>query len=755
MNIINNNLSKYLQKSALLILSTVYALFLMLPGCNEQNLFPRQDQSLITTKAQSDDPFYYYYGEKFFIPQLKDKIYIRFAPDADIEQVRSLIGMDTLTLQPMYEINWDEFHLWPPHYGFRTVLKTIDGNPISTEIIEHFRNSPVVVSVAYLLGYKEHEPQYISFPNEFIVKLKETTSYEQLQTLTEQYGCTVGKEFTFTKNIFIVNVSKHSKTDAMQTANLFYETGIFEYSHANFAYFNALSSNDTYFPQQWGLSNTGQSGGTPGVDIGAVSAWTLTTGSPNIRIAIIDDGVDLSHPDLQANLVTGYDSFYALIFYMPPGWPMHVDDYHGTAVAGIAGAVQNNSLGVSGVAPNCKIIPVRVADASGIILTDLIADGFDWAWQHEADVINFSVASASFNQAVKDAIDRATSNGRLISGAPKGCVIVAASGNSNTSVYFPANQANVIGVGAITNKGQRKSDSNYGNDLNVVAPGDAIYTTDMQATGGFNTSSGTAGNYYSNFNGTSAATPFVSGVAALILSVRPDLTWSQVQQTIETTAKKLPGFSFNISKPNGSFNSDVGYGLVQAYVAVNTVMPKINGPDVISTSCSGTYTITSIPASGVTNQQWSVIGGGVTPTSGLGTSFTITRTANVNDPEVSNLRFSYTYNGQTYTVYKNVINRILPVIAGASSSLYGVPQDFVYYGLPAYFQSDIPYDERQYILEYQWDITTNSSGGHILLSGQNTSTPVYFPGSGQYQVSLRVRDGCGWSRWEDKYIQVY
>ena len=195
--------------------------------------------------------------------------------------------------------------------------------------------------------------------------------------------------------------------------------------------------------------------------------------------------------------------------------------------------------------------------------------------------------------ALNVAIDSAVVYGRN----NKGCILVAASGNDNlATVNYPASLNNVIAVGAISQCGTRKrksSDparvscdgetdwgSNYGTALDVVAPGVKIYTTDLQGDAGNNNASGTAGDYYASFNGTSSACPHVAGVAALVLSVNPNLTGQQVRNVIESTAQKVGGYSYvtTSGRPNGTWINQMGYGLVNAYAAVQAVCATIPPP---------------------------------------------------------------------------------------------------------------------------------------------------------------------------------
>jgi hypothetical protein len=302
-------------------------------------------------------------------------------------------------------------------------------------------------------------------------------------------------------------------------------------------------------------------------------------------VAVVDDGVDLTHPDLSSNLLLGYD---ATNNGSAGDHAWHFEK-HGTACAGIIAATANNNLGVAGVAPNSKIIPIHSGCSEGGNDPISAANGISWACLHGADVINVSWGGGTPLDILDLPINYANSDGRN----GKGCIIIAASGNYNSSsVDYPSNLYNVLSVGAIDRCGARSGredailetqpcdpwdddlppGSSYGERLSVVAPGTNVYTVDRQGTKGFNHSIGANGNYYASFGGTSAACPHVSGVAALILSVNPDLTSHEVRDIIEQTAKKtrkdVYHYTDTIGHPNGEWNKYVGYGLVDAHRAV-------------------------------------------------------------------------------------------------------------------------------------------------------------------------------------------
>jgi subtilisin family serine protease len=434
-----------------------------------------------------------------------------------------------------------------------------------------------------------------AYTNEIIVRLKSKDDYPVLQKYAGVYHIKDIRAEKYLTQTYVLTLPHNPEKDAMQIAIELYETDLFEYVEPNFIRIRSLASNDTYFNNQWGLKNTGQSGGTAGIDIKAEQAWTITTGS-NRKIAIIDVGVDLNHPDLVNNLLSGYDAY---TLSGNGGAPTNITDGdfpHGTKCAGVAAAQGNNNKGIIGVAYGSKIIPIT-AGASGSVDPLPAANGITWAVNHGADVISMSYGGFAVNITERDALDSAATFGRN----GKGCVLVACAHNQNQpSVTFPASHESVIAVGAIYNNGQRRNDSNHGPDLDVVAPGEGIYTTGMLGTTQ-NTiiASGTNGVYYNDFCATSAATPFVAGIAALVIDVNPNLTAAEVRSIIKMTAQKLPGYAFTTTSahPDGSWNNEVGYGLVDAQAAVQaaTCSSSLSGQTISSNkfirSCNANFTV--------------------------------------------------------------------------------------------------------------------------------------------------------------------
>ena len=324
--------------------------------------------------------------------------------------------------------------------------------------------------------------------------------------------------------------------------------------------------NDPDYALQWPLNNNGQSGGTAGADIEVARAWDIHTGDDNITIAIIDSGVDLDHPDLEANIVPGYD-------FVNDDTLADDDNSHGTHVAGIAAAIGDNGIGIAGVSWRAKIMPLKMLDANGNGSTFDLAQAIYYAADNGAHIINMSLGGTCGSWPdVEAAISYAVS---------KGLLLVAASGNQNALVFCPAAFEGVMAVAATTDTDARWFGSNYGNELDVSAPGDFIYST--VNNGG-----------YDYKTGTSMASPHVAGLAALIWSYEPTLTADRVKQIIQDTSDDLgdPGwdsfygtgrinawraldtFSFQTSTPGLTFIDD-NLASVSTTLQITTVSTKL------------------------------------------------------------------------------------------------------------------------------------------------------------------------------------
>lgn len=413
--------------------------------------------------------------------------------------------------------------------------------------------------------YNTSEKKEAGLSHLFYVKLLKADDVNKLEELAVKNNVEILGNNKFMSLWFTLSCSKNSKGNALEMANLFYESGLFAASEPDLMTDDLPQCvNDTYFNNQWGLLNTGQNGGTVGSDINVCQAWSITKGSDNIIVAVLDQGIELNHPDLLNIHPYSYDTESGTS-------PSQVLGDHGTACSGIIGAGSDNNLGISGIAPGCPLMSVSNSLAGTPNSRQKRADGFNFAWQNGASVISNSWGSGVQYQIIDDAITDALTLGRN----GLGCIIVFASGNNNSSVSYPANSnPDIIVVGALSPCEQRKNPSscdgegwgsNYGAELDIMAPGVLIPTTDRQGSNGYDPT-----NYTQTFNGTSSATPHVAAVAALILSVNHNLTRQQVTNIIESTSQKFGSYTYTTTagRPNGIWNNEMGYGALDAEAAV-------------------------------------------------------------------------------------------------------------------------------------------------------------------------------------------
>lgn len=301
--------------------------------------------------------------------------------------------------------------------------------------------------------------------------------------------------------------------------------------------------NDPRFSEQWALANTGQTGGTAGADIDALSAWAMKTGSDSIVVAVIDTGVDYTHPDLAANIWTnpgeipgngidddgnGYiDDVHGYDFINNDNDPMD-DNGHGTHCAGVVGAVGNNGIGISGVNQKVKIMPLKFLRKDGNGDTAASLNAIAYARKMGADVLSCSWGGTSRSQALADAI------------ASTNLLVVTAAGNSGTNndviPHYPSgfDSPQILSVAASDASDGIPSFSNYGAvSVDVAAPGEWILSTYPTALG----------HQYIKMKGTSMATPHVAGLAALLLTVNPGLSPSQLKSLIMNNVDQVSAFS--------------------------------------------------------------------------------------------------------------------------------------------------------------------------------------------------------------------
>ncbi len=312
--------------------------------------------------------------------------------------------------------------------------------------------------------------------------------------------------------------------------------------------------NDPMFAQQWALEQPNDE------DMDALTAWSVTYGDSSIRVVVLDSGVQQDHPDISQvpgqTFVSGGGN----------GNPGNACDNHGTAVAGCVAATINNGIGIAGIAPGVRVQAAKIFNEIslfGFCLPFLesqdswTAAGINWAADSGAQVTNSSWGGGSASAVITTAFADARA---------AGLIHFAATGNDGTgTVGFPANLPTINGVAALDSTGARASFSTYGPGTFISAPGAAVLTTDRTGAAGY--SSGD----YTTIDGTSFASPYAAGVAALVLSVNPALTPDEVQAVLAETA---------IDRGESGYDTGYGWGFINAGAAVLAVAGSACAADI-------------------------------------------------------------------------------------------------------------------------------------------------------------------------------
>lgn len=402
-------------------------------------------------------------------------------------------------------------------------------------------NESITTSLVTLQPCYKTEEGFDLIPNGYInVKLKSDSDYSLLQSISEENGCIIVEQNPFMPLWYNLRVNADVEQNSVEIANDIYETGLFAASFPSFSV-NALEiSYDPNVYEQWGLYNSEYEG----LDVSVGEAWNYATGN-GIIIAIIDQGIDMNHQDLSANIYhLSYDTETNTS-------PSMLYGEHGTHCAGIAAAVRNNGIQIAGVAPDAKLMSISNRLATTINYESNIANGINWAWMNGADIISCSWW-CNKNELVDNAIAAAVTQGR----EDKGCVFVKSAGNTSGAISYPGDYGpDVLAVANMTANGTLESFSAHGPNLFVTAPGTNILST-------------LPNNKIGKMTGTSMACPHVAGVAALILERNPQLTAEMVRKIIAENAKKVGSIAYDEIKEYGTWNEYYGYGLVDAAQSV-------------------------------------------------------------------------------------------------------------------------------------------------------------------------------------------
>jgi subtilisin family serine protease len=426
------------------------------------------------------------------------------------------------------------------------------------------------------LAAKTHAP----IPGQYIVKLRKSSDRFQIQNLN---GTFKGQIESLDANSSYLKISRSPEENPQKVIKELLSLPEVELAERNTLIELFQAPDDDQYPTQWGLHNSGQPNewgvqGLPGVDINAETAWNLTTGSKSVVVAIIDSGMNYNHPDLKDNAwvnlaelngkpnvdddANGFvDDIYGYDFFNNKGDPLD-DNGHGTHAAGVIGASGNNKYGLTGVNWNVKLMPIKFTNNKVQGSLEGAIKGIQYAVKMGANIINASWGSEDASEILSDAIREA---------GQKNVLFVAAAGNNSrdndsklTKPVYPAsfNLPTIISVASINQKGALSSFSCYGAErVHLAAPGENIWSTWID--GG-----------YKKQSGTSVAAPFVSGVAALLLSHEPNLTALQLKERLIKTAAPLKNLT---AKVFAQGRVDAGFALLN-----QTAPADPNDPDLWS-----------------------------------------------------------------------------------------------------------------------------------------------------------------------------
>jgi subtilisin family serine protease/subtilisin-like proprotein convertase family protein len=483
------------------------------------------------------------------------------------------------------------------------------------------RSAENVAFASHVYTIPDGSASFVYLDDEVTIQFASGVDSATIEAIASRFGLVRQKPVPGVADTFVFLVSKQATANPMKITNQLQGLSEVLVAEPNILIQSELyyRPRDSMYPQQWYLHHNGGHQLVAGSHIAVERAWDMTRGVRSVVVAVVDDSFDLNHPDFQGigKIVAPRDLRKNGFLPLPnPG-----DISHGTACAGLAIAEENDT-GIVGVAPGCAFMPIR---STGFLDDESIEDMFNWATEQGASVISCSWGAATvyfpLSLRQRAAISRAVTGGRN----GKGCVVVFAAGNANRPINgtvwernWPDNllQGNtkwlngfavhpdVIAVAASTSLNKKAAYSNWGSNITVCAPsnnaapgvvfpgrgfmntepaiannlpGRRILTTDQVGATGF------AGNFTTNFGGTSSATPLVAGVAALVLSINPDLTAQQVKLILEQTADKIIDSDPDpqLGMREGTYNSNghsqwFGYGKVNAAKAVQAAQKMAN-----------------------------------------------------------------------------------------------------------------------------------------------------------------------------------
>jgi subtilisin family serine protease len=422
---------------------------------------------------------------------------------------------------------------------------------------------------------------------EVVIRFRPGTPQKKRQQILKKSGLKVRRKNPFVSDqVIVYHPNRRYPGDKLlDIANQCAQLEEVVFSTPNFVSQFVRQAAPSIRVEEWHLRNTGANGAKKGEDVNILEAWKTTMGKRSIVVAVLDDGVDVEHPNLRTRIwknpnPRGPDRI-GRDFFLPDNHPDHFNprpkrfqfpfdqmrgnDIHGTCCAGVVTAAGKDG-GSVGAAPKCRILPVKIFHADDLAADERVANAIRYAAQH-ADIISCSW-SGGFSTDLQLALED-VGQGR----DGRGVAVFCATGNEDSPVGFPASDQNAIAVGASTDEAKRASYSNFGPEVAFVAPSSddgrqGIFTTDVSLPNrGFNIGragqGGVDGLYTNDFGGTSSATPLAAGIAALVLSVQPQLSRTALRDLLANNADKI-GRGYGADGHSNQF----GFGRLNAGKAI-------------------------------------------------------------------------------------------------------------------------------------------------------------------------------------------
>ncbi|MDY6936401.1 MAG: S8 family serine peptidase [Cyanobacteriota bacterium] len=560
-------------------------------------------------------------GEELILYKVSDRFTVCAAPGVKQSELVDRIGIEQYQSISV---------------GSRTRTPLVEFTVAASELetaLQAARDLEAVAFASHVYQIREDPETPIYLTNEIVVQFAADVESQAQDEIATTVGLHQLEPIDGVANTYVYQVTKQATENPVKIANrLMRHPGVLT-AEPNIIVptTSHYRPRDPLYPRQWYLHHTGGSQLASNSHISVEQAWDITRGERSVVVAVTDDSVEIDHPDFQGpgKIVAPRDLKDK--DYLP--LPGRASDNHGTACAGVCVA-EENGKGVVGVAPGCALMPIRT---SGYLDDESIDKLFDWAIANNASVISCSWGASAvyfpLSLRQRAAITRAATRGRN----GKGCIVVFASGNANRPTQGIVNERgwprnaiagrtewlsgfavhpDVIAVSACTSLNQKAAYSNWGPNISVAAPsnnappgmwlqstgfistppeirqylpGLGVFTADRLGAAGYDPS-----DYTSSFGGTSSACPVVAGVAALVLSVNPELTAFQVKKILQETTDKVTDTSADLQLGNqfGTYDRNghsqwFGYGKVNAYKAVRAAQREYSTTEPVSQRIEG------------------------------------------------------------------------------------------------------------------------------------------------------------------------